>query len=121
MAELETYNPAKSPTAQIYPNEKFSINYLHKTEAEGPVYRDTLVIGGATIPQMPFGLATKINFPKGRSGSGRMGLAFRSNSKVTPDHQRTVMEIMQPSLSQPVFTTNLKVDDTGELWLRIRG
>ncbi|KAI9729521.1 MAG: Type I transmembrane sorting receptor [Claussenomyces sp. TS43310] len=104
------YDPSNSSTSQSLANEQFSIAYGEGGNGvSGPVYTDTVDIGGATVDQMPIGSAnTYDGLPPGGVKSGFVGLAFQGGNTVRPDKQPTFMEALQPSLDSPVFTTNFQ-------------
>jgi len=114
--DLNLYNPQYSSTARPSTGQGFNISYGDGGNAvSGPVYLDTVDIGGATIPQMSVGVANHFaGFYRGELGSGIVGLAFRGGNSIRPNPQPTFMELLLPTLYQPVMTTNFKMNGTGE-------
>ena len=109
------YDPARSSTVNEFQGQGFNISYLGGHGVSGPVYRDDLTVG-VRVDQMPFGVAGRSEkVTPGEFSSGVLGLGFRSLNSIQPDPQGTFMDFLQPSLSNPVFTTDFKTDGTGSL------
>jgi hypothetical protein len=72
-------------------------------------------IGGATVTSQAVELPTVVSgtFIQDISSNGLVGLAFSSLNTVQPDQQKTFFDNVRGSLAQPVFTANLKHNQTG--------
>ena len=113
------YDPSKSSTFKNVPGAAFSIHYGDKSHADGQVGVDTVDIGGATVPAQAIELATSVTdgFVKDANADGLLGLGFSSINTITVNGQRqpqpTFFDNVMPTLSEPVFTANLKHNTVG--------
>ena len=78
---------------------------------------DTVNIGGAEVPNMPFGVCDDLRYGSGSSGTrdtdGPVGLGFGSQNSIRPTPQCTFMECLEPYVPDPIFSTAFKPDNSG--------
>ena len=77
------YNPNSSTTFQYLDGYSFDIGYADGSGSSGPVGTDTVDIGGATVPSMPFGVCNDLRYGSGETGrntDGPVGLGFGSEN-----------------------------------------
>lgn len=88
----------------------WSIQYGDGSGAAGVVYKDTVVIGGASVSSQAVEAATSVSsqFVRDTSNSGLVGLAFSTINTVEPKSQTTFFGNVKPSLPRPLFTANLQ-------------
>jgi aspergillopepsin I len=111
------YNPNASSTYQAMNGYTFNIGYADGSGASGPVARDTVNIGGAIVPDMPFGLCDDLKYGQGSSGTrdtdGPVGLGFGAENSIRPAPQCTFMECLEPYVPDPIFGTSFKLNNSG--------
>ena len=70
----------------------FNESYADGSGASGLVATDMVEIGGAAVPNMPFGVCTSLLYGSGsttRDTDGPLGLGFGAGSTITPNKQCT--------------------------------
>ena len=82
------YDPSKSNTYKQFDGEKFAIGYADGSGASGPVGREKIDIGGASLPSMPFGVCNDLKYNPDiknptRDTDGPVGLAFKYGNSST--------------------------------------
>lgn len=110
------YNPDNSSKSQELEGYTFGLTYADGSGASGPVYRDTVNIGGAIVPNFPLGVCDDLRYGEGsstRDTAGPVGLGFGKLNSIRPDPQCTFMECLQPYVPDPVFGTAFRRDNTG--------
>ncbi|KAH8705912.1 aspartic peptidase domain-containing protein [Talaromyces proteolyticus] len=111
------YDPSRSSTYQEMTGFNFSLGYADGSGASGPAAMDTVNIGGATVPNMPFGVCSDLRYGGGGSGSrdtdGPVGLGFGVENSIRPTPQCTFMECLEPYVPEPVFSTAFKTNNSG--------
>lgn len=110
------YNPTQSKTFQKVQGGKFSITYGDSSYAFGTAGKDTVSIGGATVPNQVFGLPLDVShtFVQDTFSNGLVGLGFSSMNTIKPGPQKTFFDNVIPSLDEPVLTARLRSDGVGE-------
>lgn len=111
------YDPSSSSTYQAMDGYTFSLGYADGSGASGPAGKDTVDIGGATIPDMPFGVCDSLRYGGGGSGTrdtdGPVGLGFGVENSIRPTPQCTFMECLEPYVPDPIFGTSFKLNSSG--------
>ncbi|KAL8709755.1 MAG: hypothetical protein Q9220_005541 [cf. Caloplaca sp. 1 TL-2023] len=109
-----SYNPRLSSTAKQLTGATWAIAYGDGSACSGDVYTDTVTVGQASYPHQAVELATTVDqhFVQG-DVDGILGLASDVLNTVKPTPQRTFFTNILPSLSQPVFTVDLKRNAPG--------
>ena len=111
------YDPTKSSTYEEIDGFTYSIGYADGSGSSGIVGNDSVNIGGATVPMMPFGVCNDIKYGSGSSGTrgtnGPVGLGFGMENSIRPTSQCTFMECLIPYVPDPIFSTKLTSDDSG--------
>lgn len=70
------YNPHKSKTSKEIPGLTWEISYADGSHARGDVHRDTVIVGGVTIPNQSVEVAREMSDSFAEGGSdGLLGLA----------------------------------------------
>ncbi|GAA5856413.1 hypothetical protein JCM8547_008733 [Rhodosporidiobolus lusitaniae] len=107
------YVPGSSSSSHAVPDKSFSIAYGDGSTTSGPVYIDTVQMGGLTAVNQTFSAVTTmsdswINDPQ----SGLMGMAFQPLSWLrAPPVWQTL--ITQGKLSSPMFSFKLSSTSVG--------
>ncbi|PHH59953.1 hypothetical protein CDD81_2352 [Ophiocordyceps australis] len=111
----QIYDPKKSKTFTKMKGHEFRIRYGDGSGARGNVGTDVVEVGGATVSEQPVQLATEVTgtFLNDQSNDGLMGLAFSKLNTVKPNKQKTFFENVKDSLSEPLFTADLRKGSTG--------
>ena len=92
----------------------WNISYGDESGAQGLVYADKVVIGGATATSQAVQAATSISSEFiSEHSDGLLGLGFGSSNTIKPEKQPTFFENIMPSLEQPLFTVSLKKNTSG--------
>jgi Eukaryotic aspartyl protease len=104
------YDPNKSATAAEMQGSTFNISYGDGSFARGPVVKDTVDIGGATVEEQAIGIPNTVSntFTEDVHSNGLVGLGFSKINTIRPQKQKTFFDNVLPNLSQPVFTASLK-------------
>ncbi|KAI9783076.1 MAG: Type I transmembrane sorting receptor [Geoglossum umbratile] len=104
------YNFAKSRTYKELQGQHWEIHYGDGSSASGIVGTDTVNIGGVTVNEQAFGLATVVSdqFQRDVNSDGLLGLSFSSINTIRPNPQKTFFDSAKLNLSLPVFTVDLK-------------
>lgn len=77
-SQITTFDSKKSSSFKKLSDDRFYINYVDETYAEGEWATDTLTINGITINNMQFGLALNATTPV----SGVLGIGFQRREAV---------------------------------------
>lgn len=106
-----------SSTYQAMDGYTFDLAYADGSGASGPAAQDTVDIGGAIIPNMPFGVCSDLLYGSGGSGTrdtdGPVGLGFGAENSIRPNAQCTFMECLEPYVPEPVFGTSFQLGSSG--------
>ena len=90
---------------------------LDGSGASGPAALDTVNVGTASVPNMAFGVCQDLRYGEGSSGTrdtdGPLGLGFGYGNSIRPVQQPTFMEALVPYVSEPVFGSAFRLDDSG--------
>ncbi|RKU39905.1 hypothetical protein DL546_001146 [Coniochaeta pulveracea] len=111
----QVFDPTQSSTFKMINGASFSISYGDGSGAAGNVGTDTVVIGGATVTSQAIELATAVSqsFVQDTANNGLVGLAFSKLNTVKPQQQKTFFDNVMPSLTEPVFTADLRKNAVG--------
>ncbi|KAK6955798.1 hypothetical protein Daesc_003442 [Daldinia eschscholtzii] len=103
------WDPSKSSSAQKIQNCSWSIIYGDFSTSQGICYKDTLILGNLSIPNMTIESATSVStmFTESANMSGLVGLAWPSIAQMLPP-QKTLLDLLPDVLSQPLFTVDLR-------------
>jgi hypothetical protein len=109
------FDPAKSQSFQLMQGATWQISYGDGSGAAGVVGTDTVQIGGATATGQAVELATAVSqaFVTDTNNDGLVGLAFSNLNTVKPQQQTTFFDTVMPQLAMPVFSVDLRNDNTG--------
>lgn len=111
------YNPNISSTSREVVGYTYGLAYADGSGSSGPVYRDTVNIGGAIVPNFPLGVCDDLRYGSGSDGTrdtaGPVGLGFGKLNSIRPNPQCTFMECLEPYVPEPVFGTAFKLNNTG--------
>ncbi|KAL4967628.1 aspartic peptidase domain-containing protein [Aspergillus stella-maris] len=111
------YNPNDSSTAVQVDGYTYGLSYADGSGSSGPVYRDTVNIGGAIVPNFALGVTDDLRYGDGSDGTrdtaGPVGLGFGQLNSIRPNPQPTFMEALVPYVPEPIFSTAFKLNDTG--------
>lgn len=111
------YNPNISSTSREVDGYTYGLAYADGSGSSGPVYRDTVNIGGAIVPNFPLGVCDDLRYGDGSDGTrdtaGPVGLGFGKLNSIRPNPQCTFMECLEPYVPEPVFGTAFKLNNTG--------
>ena len=93
----------------------WQISYGDGSGAAGVVGTDVVNIGGATATGQAVELATAVSqaFVTDANNDGLVGLAFSNLNTVKPQQQTTFFDTVMPQLAMPVFSVDLRNDNTG--------
>lgn len=110
------FDSTKSTSFKAMTGSTFKISYGDGSTASGNVGTDVVKIGAATVNAQAVELANAVSaqFQQEQATDGLLGLAFSTLNTVTPQKQKTFFDMIQPSLSNPLFTVNLLLDGSGE-------
>ncbi|EHK24253.1 uncharacterized protein TRIVIDRAFT_81777 [Trichoderma virens Gv29-8] len=110
-----TYSPSKSSTAKKLSGASWSITYGDHSSSSGDVYTDKVTVGGFSVSSQAVESATKVStqFVQDTVISGLLGLGFDVGNTVKPRAQKTWFSNAANSLAQPLFTADLKHQQTG--------
>ncbi|KAH6954810.1 aspartic peptidase domain-containing protein [Fusarium avenaceum] len=111
----DEYNPAKSSTAKKLSGATWSISYGDGSTSSGDVYKDKVSIGGLAVASQAVESAQKVSdeFEQETGLDGLLGLGFSSINTVKPTKQKTFFDNAKSTLSNPVFTADLKHQKPG--------
>ena len=108
-----TWDPTQASDTTLMSGYSFDVSYGEGGNGvSGPVYESEVCMGSACTnmavdsAQKDQGLGT---FPK----SGIMGFAFQGGNSVSPGKQPTFMELLAPSLNEPIFVTQFTAEGSG--------
>ncbi|KAK5996892.1 Aspartic protease PEP3 [Cladobotryum mycophilum] len=109
------FDPKQSKTFSLLRGAQFLVQYGDGSGAEGIVGTDVVDVGGAVFQKQAVQLATAVSdqFVQDQNNDGLMGLAFSKLNTVKPKKQKTFFDNVMGSLSEPVFTVDLKKNATG--------
>ncbi|KAM3463317.1 hypothetical protein MY5147_002602 [Beauveria neobassiana] len=109
------YRPKDSHTSSLLNESRWDVQYLDGTSAYGIVYQDTIRFGNIEVVNATVQSAQAIatRFETDIEMSGIMGLAKRLRNNIDPPVP-TFMDLLTPLLDSPVFTVDLKRNDTGQ-------
>ncbi|RDW73570.1 aspartyl protease-1 [Coleophoma cylindrospora] len=109
------FDTTKSTTFKTMTGAAFSISYGDGSGAAGTVGTDTVNIGGATVTNQAIEVATAVSssFVSDTNSNGLVGLAFSKLNTVSPTQQKTFFDNAMSTLSQPVFTADLRKGAVG--------
>lgn len=109
------YDPKASKTFALIPGAEFNVSYGDGSGASGIVGTDVVDLGGASFHAQAIELATEVSeqFVKDQNNDGLLGLAFSTINTVKPQQQKTFFDNVKDSLTEPVFTANLRHDAVG--------
>jgi aspergillopepsin I len=114
LAGHAVYNTGNNGTGKEMPGSTWKISYGDGSGAEGLVYADKVVIGGATATAQAIEAATSISTEfMTENADGLMGLGFGTFNTIRPQPQPTFFESIKNSLQQPVFAVSLKKNASG--------
>lgn len=110
------YKPGSSTTAKKMSGASWQISYGDGSSSSGDVYTDVVNVGGLSVKAQAVESAQSVSsqFTQDSANSGLLGLAFSSINTVSPTQQRTFFDNAMSSLSQPVFTCDLKHNAPGK-------
>lgn len=95
----------------LSPNQTWSILYGDGTGAEGIVYADKIIVGGATVTSQAVEAATSIASQFiSQAGDGFLGLGFEDGNTCSPDQCETFFGNLMKSSPEPLFTADLQPD-----------
>lgn len=107
------YNVYKSKTARLMSGETFETGYGDGSGSSGPVYRETVTIGGMKINNLRIGVANSLHLgsvdedDQSRNTDGTLGLGFKKLNTARPTRQLNFMEnLIAADFPQPLFTTH---------------
>ena len=103
------YNPASSTSAVLLPGDTFNISYADNSGASGPVYSDTVNLGGIVIKNQAIGAATIATSTLiAGEQDGLLGLSLQRNT-IFPDRVPTFIQnfLNYPNLTERLFTCSL--------------
>ncbi|KAI9733822.1 MAG: hypothetical protein M1818_007089 [Claussenomyces sp. TS43310] len=109
------YDPKRSTKFALIPGANFSISYGDGSDATGIVGTDTVNIGGATVTGQAVELATSVSdsFISNAQSNGLVGLAFSKLNTVRPTRQKTFFDNALSTLTEPLFTADLRAGAAG--------
>jgi len=109
------YNPSKSTTFKMLTGATYSISYGDGSGSAGNVGTDTVNLGGATVTSQAIELATAVStsFVTDTQSNGLLGLAFSQLNTVKPQQQKTFFDNAMSTLTEPVFTADLRHNAAG--------
>lgn len=107
------YTPSSS--AKKLSGYSWNITYGDGSGASGSVYTDKVVVGGVTATSQAVEAATSVSaqFTQDQDNDGLLGLAFSTINTVQPRQQTTFFDTVKSSLSQKLFTCDLKAGAAG--------
>lgn len=112
------YDPTKSANYSAMDGYTYSLSYADSSHSSGNAATDTVDIGGATVPKMPFGVCNSLALGTGqtsRDTMGPVGLGFGVENSIRPTPQATFMEALEPYVSEPVFSTQFRPNNDGTI------
>jgi aspergillopepsin I len=115
VAGQKLYNPSSSSSAKRISGATWKISYGDGSSSSGDVFTDVVTIGGLTVKSQAVESAKQVSseFTQDTASSGLLGLAFSTLNTVQPTQQKTFFDNAASSLSQKVFTADLKHNAPG--------
>ncbi|KAK4236962.1 aspartic peptidase domain-containing protein [Achaetomium macrosporum] len=115
VAGQKLYNPSSSSSAKKMSGATWKISYGDGSSSSGDVFTDVVSIGGLTVNSQAVESAKQVSseFTQDTASSGLLGLAFSTLNTVQPTQQKTFFDNAASSLSQKVFTADLKHNAPG--------
>jgi hypothetical protein len=106
------YVIASSSTAKKLAGYSWSISYGDGSSSSGVVYQDVVKIGPLSFATQAVEAASKVSteFTSDSDNDGLLGLGFSSINSVSPKAQLTFFDNIKASLSQPLFSVDLKTE-----------
>lgn len=107
------WNHSTSSTASLIRDASWNITYGDGSGASGPIYKDTVTLGGIKVSHQAVEYASSAKQMDdgtnivGSPISGIIGLAFDSVSRAKPK-QKTFFSNVKRYLKNPLFTVDLK-------------
>ncbi|KJX97833.1 aspartic endopeptidase pep1 like protein [Zymoseptoria brevis] len=107
------YSPG--PTADLLSGEKVSFVYSDgSATVDGDVYTDVVKFGGLTVPKQALGAITHASDIVTQAPfEGIIGAGFGGCDGIYPDHQKTWFDNIKNTLSEPLFTVDMKRGQQG--------
>lgn len=104
------YTPSKSTTSVQKTGYTWNITYEDGSGADGNVFSDKVVVGGATATSQAVEAATSVSssFQSDTNNDGLIGLAMSSINTVKPNAQTTFLDTIKSTLPADLFTCTLK-------------
>lgn len=110
----DVYDIGSNSTGTELQGSSWQISYADGSGAQGLVYADKVVVGGATATSQAVEAATSISTEfVSENSDGLMGLGFGISNTIRPQKQPTFFENIKSSLQLPVFAVSLKKNATG--------
>lgn len=112
------YDPTKSANYSQMQGSTYALGYADGSHSSGNAATDTVDIGGAIVPKMPFGVCNSLALGSGqtsRDTMGPVGLGFGSQNSIRPTPQATFMEALEPYVAEPVFSTKFRPNNKGSI------
>ncbi|KAB5585606.1 aspartic peptidase domain-containing protein [Coniochaeta sp. 2T2.1] len=111
----QIWNPNASSTAERQLGGRWQILYGDGSFASGSVWKDTVLLGNITIPDVIVESAITVSrsMVTDEVLSGLLGLAYAQPSQVYPDSP-TFLDVLTPLLDAPVFTVDLHWHANGQ-------
>lgn len=107
------WNHSASSTSSLIRDASWNITYGDGSGASGPIYKDTVTLGGIRVSHQAVEYASSVKQMDdgtnivGSPISGIIGLAFESISRAKPK-QKTFFSNVKRYLKSPLFTVDLK-------------
>ncbi|KAK0657980.1 aspartic peptidase domain-containing protein [Cercophora newfieldiana] len=109
------YDPGQSTTSRKLDGATWKIHYGDGSSSGGKVYIDRVDVGNISVADQAVEAANRVSpeFVEDVNSMGVFGLAFGKLNQVRPKQQNTFFDNLLPRLDEPVFTVDLKHNDTG--------
>lgn len=114
-AQLTGHDYYKVDPAKKLEGASWRITYGDGSGAAGAVYADKAVVGGVTATSQAIGAATSVStaFQRDVDTDGLLGLSFSTLNTIRPTPQKTWIDNVKDSLTQPLFAVALKYHAAG--------